>query len=79
MIVYKLIVKYQTIVLVTETSSKMASILCQKLLSIFLSKSIRFSTAIQFCSNFTNMWPKHLPNNVWRDFRLPISALAMIT
>ena len=31
---------------------------------------------IQFCSNLTSMWSKYLSNNVWRDFRLPMSALA---
>ena len=31
---------------------------------------------IQFCSNFTSMWSKCLSNNVWRDFRLPMSAIA---
>ena len=35
MVVFKLIVKRQTIVLVTGTSSKMASTLCQKWLTIF--------------------------------------------
>ena len=24
------------------------------------------------------MWPKYLSNNVWRDFRLPMSALATV-
>ena len=38
MIVFILIVKYQTIVPVTETSCKMASTLCQKWLTIFVKK-----------------------------------------
>ena len=33
----------------------------------------------RFCSNSTSMWSKYLSNNVWRDFRLPMSASAMIT
>ena len=46
----------------------------------FLSKSKRFHVVwtIQFCSNFTRMWSKYLSNNVWRDFRLPMSALATV-
>ena len=28
---------------------------------------------------FTNTWSKYLPNNVWKDFMLPISASAMVT
>ena len=39
MIVFELIVKHQTIVSVTETSVKMASTLCQKLLIIFCQKA----------------------------------------
>ena len=38
MIVFELISWHQTIVSVTETSSKMASTLCQKLLTIFVEK-----------------------------------------
>ena len=45
-----------------------------------LSESTKFWIArtIRFCSNFTNTWTK-LSNNVWRDFRLPMSASAMVT
>ena len=32
---------------------------------------------MRFCSNFTSMWSKYLSNNVWREFRLPMSASAM--
>ena len=42
MIVFKLIVLHQTIVSVTETSSKMASILCQKWLTIFCQRAQNF-------------------------------------
>ena len=74
MIVFKLIVQHQIIVLVTETSSKVASTLCQKWLTIFCQKAeILYSLesrTIRFCSNFTSMWSKYLSNNVWRDFRL---------
>ena len=47
---------------------------------VFLPKSTKFCIVptIQFCSNFTSMWSKYLSNNVWRDFRLPMSALAMV-
>ena len=53
----------------------------------FLSKSLKFSDhrpkvlTIQFCSNFTSMQSKHVPNNVGRDFRLPtctMLAFAMV-
>ena len=54
--VFKLIVLHETIVSVTGTSSKMASKLCQKLLTItFQEAPVR---TIQVCSNFTSMWPK---------------------
>ena len=33
---------------------------------------------IRFCSNFCNMWSRYLSNNVWRDFRLLMSASAMV-
>ena len=46
--------------------------LSQKWLTIFLSKCSRF------CSNFTSMWSNYLSNNVWRDFRIPMSASAMV-
>ena len=42
MIVFRSIVYHQTIVLVTETSSKMASTLCQKWLTIFCQKAQNF-------------------------------------
>ena len=59
----------------------MTSTLCIKWLNIFLPKSSIFCTVrtIQFCSNYTSMWSKYLSNNVWRDFRLPMSASAMVT
>ena len=43
-------------------------------------KSSKFCVVptIRFCSNFTSMWSKCLSNNVWRDFRLPMSASAII-
>ena len=46
----------------------------------FLLKSSKFRIVwtIQFCSNFTSMWSKYLSNNVWRDLRLPMSALATV-
>ena len=42
----------------------------------FLSKSSKSYVVwtIRFCSNFTSMWYKHFLRNVWRDFRLPMSA-----
>ena len=42
MIVFRLILKHQTIVLVTGMSSKMASILSQKWLTIFCQKAQNF-------------------------------------
>ena len=33
---------------------------------------------LRFCSNFTSMRYKHFLRNVWRDFRLPMSALATV-
>ena len=47
-----------------------------KKLVFLLSKSSKFRVVwtIQFYSNFTSMWSKYLSNNVWRDFRLPMSA-----
>ena len=46
----------------------------------FLTKTSKFRVVwtIQFCSNCTSMWSKYLSNNVWRDFRLPMSALATV-
>ena len=44
----------------------------------FWLKGLKFRVVwtIQFWSNFTSMWYKHFLRNVWRDFRLPMSALA---
>ena len=39
---------------------------------------VRVVWTIRFCSNFTSMWYKHFSRNVWRDFWLPMSALAMV-
>ena len=47
-------------------------VLCQKAQIFFL------VLAIRFCSNFTNMWYKYVLRNVWRDFRLSMSALATV-
>ena len=62
----------------TNTLSKIGFFFFKK--NPFLSKSWKFRViwTIRFCSNFTSMWSKYLPNNVWRDFKLPISALAMV-
>ena len=45
----------------------------------FLSKSSKFCTfwIIRFGSNFAKMWSRYVSNNVWRGFRLLVSALAM--
>ena len=47
---------------------------------VFWSKSSKFCvvSTIRFCSNFTSMWYKHSLRNVWRDFRLLMSALATV-
>ena len=67
---------FKTIASVTETSFKMASTLCQKWLTIFLSKSSKCCKVrtIRFYSNFTSMWSKYFLNYVWKDLRLPMSA-----
>ena len=47
----------------------------------FFVKKVKFSWSLDhiiICSNFTSMWSKYLSNNVWRDFRLPLSAFAMV-
>ena len=61
----------------------MASTLCQKWFLktlFFFSKSSKFRIVwtIQFCLNISSMWSKYLSNYVWRDFRLPMSALATV-
>ena len=66
---FKLIVLHSTIVSGTETSSKMASTLYQK------SRVLR---TIQFCSNSTSMCYKYFERNVWRDFRVSVSALRTV-
>ena len=59
----------------------MASTLCQKwfLKTRFFPKCLKFRVVwtIQFCSIFTSMY-KHFLRNAWRDFRLPVSALATV-
>ena len=47
---------------------------------IFLSSSSKFRAVgtIRICSNFTCIWYKQFVRNVWRDFRLSMSALAMV-
>ena len=46
----------------------------------FLSKSQEFSTyvTIQFVSNFASILFTYVSNDVWRDFRLPVSEFATI-
>ena len=39
---------------------------------------LRVVWTVRFCSNFISRWSKYLSNNVWRDFRLPMSALATV-
>ena len=45
-----------------------------------LSNSSKFRVVwtIRFSSNFTSMWHKHFLRNVWRDFKLSMSALATV-
>ena len=47
----------------------------------FLSKRSKFRVVrtIRLCSNFTSKWYKYLLWNVWRDFRLPMSASATVS
>ena len=49
-----------------------------KIVDAFLSKSSKFYLVwtIQWCSNFTSLWHKHLLRNYKWHFRLPISAFA---
>ena len=56
-------------------SSKMASTLSWKWLTTFW--YIWYGTA-RCCSNFTDMWFTYSSNNVWRDFRLPVSAFTTV-
>ena len=63
-------------------SSKMASTFCQKWLTIFGQKAQNFVYFGPY--DFVQISPAcgpntyHLSNNVWRDFRLLMSALAMV-
>ena len=43
-------------------------------------KNSEFHTfqTIRFGSNFANMWSKYISKNVWRDFRLLVSAAATV-
>ena len=53
----------------------MASTLSQKWLTIFFlpkSSKVCIFRTIWCCSNFRGMWSKYLPNNVWRNLRLPL-------
>ena len=45
-----------------------------------MSKRSKFCTfrTIRFGSNLASMWSKCVSNNVWRDFRLPVSSFAMV-
>ena len=58
----------------------MAPTLCQKRFHCFV-KSSKFWVirTIRFCSNFISMWSQYLSNNVRRDFKLPMSASAIIS
>ena len=49
-----------------------------KIVDAFLSKSSKFYLVriIQWCSNFTSLWHKHLLRNYKWHFRLPMSAFA---
>ena len=83
MIVSELNFQHQIIVPVTETSPKMASTLCQRFLTIFLGQKTQnfvwfepydFVQISPACA-----WSKYASNNVSRDFRLPMSASAIVT
>ena len=52
--------------------------LCQKWVTIFQKAQKFYSSENTIFFNFTSMWFKYLSNNVWRDFRLPMSASAMV-
>ena len=63
---------HQTIVSVTETSSKLTSTLCQKIVKdfFFWSKLSKFRVVrtVRYCSNFTSTSYKYFLRNVWNDF-----------
>ena len=76
MIVFQLL--YRTIFNVTETFFKMASKLPQKWLTIFCQKAQNFVYFVPYnLVNISPVWPKYLPNNVWRDFLM--SGSVMVT
>ena len=67
---------------VTETSSKMAPTLSQKGLTFFYQKAQNFVYFVpyDFVQISVACDPNNvLPNNVWRNFRLLMSASVMVT
>ena len=66
----------------TETSCEMVSTLCRDLFKklSFLSKNLTFCSfwIIRFGSNFANRFFKYVSNNLWRNFRLPVSTFATV-
>ena len=72
-----LIAPLNNIVSATETSCKTAPVFCQKngfKKLVFLSKKLKILYILDHAICF-----KNLSNNVWRDFRLPVSAFATTT
>ena len=61
----------------------MATTLCQKkkCWPFFCQKAQKFVWfwTIGFYSNFTSMWSKYFSNNVWSDFKILMSASAVVT
>ena len=59
---------------------KMVSTLSQKWLTNFAKKKRGKNVfcTVRFCSSFTSLWSKYISNNVWRDFRLPMSGSVII-
>ena len=45
---------------------------------VFKSSKFCASRTIRFGSNFASICSKYVSNNAWEDFRLPVSAFAMV-
>ena len=58
----------------------MSSTLCQIWFTIICPKAQNFCLflTIRYFLNLTSLWSKCLSNNLWRDFRLPMSATVMV-
>ena len=83
MVVFKLIVKHQTVVSATEAvfqnDVNALSKMIKKLFGLFLFKLKSLSSSDRtILFQFHHQVVQTFLRNVWRDFRLPISALATV-